>query len=71
MELPEQAARALAVVQKDGRELRYVIEHMCDSPKHRLSVRYRNAAGEELRLGLLWSEDRAALDALRERLATS
>ncbi len=69
MELPEQAARALEVVRRDGRDLRYEIDEICHSDRFRLSIRYVRPGGEELRLGLLYSADRAVLEALRGRLA--
>ena len=68
MELPEQAARALDVVRRDGQELRFVVDEICHSGRWRLSVRYRGAEGGEVRLGLLYSEDRAALEALGAKL---
>lgn len=69
MELPEQAARALEVVRRDGRDLRYEVTEICHSRRYRLSVRYRPAAGGEFRLGLLYAEDRDALERLRDALA--
>jgi hypothetical protein len=69
MELPEPALRALAVVRRDGRDLSYGVEEICHSHRFRLSVRYRTAAGEAQRLGLLYSEDRAALETLGAALA--
>jgi hypothetical protein len=68
MELPDQAARALAVVRRDGRDLRYVVDHVCGSTRWRLSVRYRAPAGDEVRLGLLYSDDRAELESLGAQL---
>ncbi len=69
MQLPERAARALDVVRRDGRDLRFEVEEICHSERYRLSVRYRSASGNDVRLGLLYSEDRAALEALRAQLA--
>ena len=69
MELTETAARALAAVRRDGRDLLYPVDEICCSSRFRLSVRYRAASGEEIRLGLLYSEDRAALEALAAALA--
>ncbi len=69
MQLPERAARALDVVRRDGRDLRFEVEKICHSERYRLSVRYRSASGNDVRLGLLYSEDRAALEALRAQLA--
>jgi hypothetical protein len=68
MELPELAARALASVRRDGRELRFEVTEICHSTRFRLSVRYRRAGGDEQRLGLLYSEDRAGLEALQAQL---
>jgi hypothetical protein len=69
MELSDQARRALEVVRRDGRDLRFEVSEICKADRYRLSVHYRSAGGEELRLGLIYSTDRAALDALRARLA--
>lgn len=68
MELTEQASRALDVVRRDGRDVRFTVDEVCHSGRHRLSVRYRSPAGDAVRLGLAYSEDRAALEALREAL---
>ncbi len=68
MELPELAARALAAVRRDGRDLRFEVTEICHSSRGRLSVRYLRAGGEEQRLGLLYSEDRSGLEALQARL---
>lgn len=69
MELTDTAARALAVVRRDGRELRYAVDEICHSKRYRLSVRYRAPTGDEVRLGLLYGTDEAALLALGEALA--
>ncbi len=69
MELPLQAERALDVVRQQGRDLRFEVTEICHSERFRLSVRYRAPAGDEVRLGLLYSPDRAGLEALRVRLA--
>ncbi len=71
MQLTEQATRALDVVRRDGQDLRYEVTEICHSDRFRLSVRYRAPSGEELRLGLLYSTDRAGLEELRERLAAA
>ena len=68
MELTEQAARALEAVRRSGTELRFVVDEICHSERYRLSVRYRGGSGDEVRLGLIYSTDRAALAALGERL---
>ena len=70
MELPEPAARALAAVRRDGRDLRFPVDEICHSKRFRLSVRYRAPSGDEIRLGLLYSEDRGALEALGAALAS-
>jgi hypothetical protein len=70
MELSDQARRALEVVRRDGRDLRFEVSEICKADRYRLSVRYRDAGGEELRLGLHYSPDREALDALRVELAS-
>ncbi len=70
MELSEAAARALEVVRRDGRDLRFGVDEICHSGRWRLSVRYRAADGEEVRLGLLYSEDREALERLGATLAS-
>jgi hypothetical protein len=67
MELPERAARALEVLRREGRELRFDVARVCESQRYRLSARYRSEAGE-VRLGLVYSEDEEALEALRRRL---
>jgi hypothetical protein len=69
MDLPEKAARALGVLRRDGRALRYTVEEVCHTGRHRLSVRYLADDGNEVRLGLLYSDDREGLEALRGRLA--
>ncbi len=67
MELPDRAARALEVVRRNGRDVRFEVERICESERYRLSVRYRSASGE-VRLGLAYSEDEGALEVLRGRL---
>ncbi len=68
MELPARAAQAGEVLRREGRELRFEVGQVCESGRYRLSARYRSAAGE-VRLGLVYSEDREALEELRARLA--
>lgn len=68
MELTEQAALALAVVRRDGEDVRFEVGKLCGEARFRLSVRYRSR-GDEVRLGLAFSPDRAELDALHARLA--
>jgi hypothetical protein len=69
MDLPEKAALALEVLRRDGRALRFGVEEVCHSGRYRLSARYKAAEGDEVRLGLLYSEDREGLEALGARLA--
>jgi hypothetical protein len=74
--LPPQAARALEVARAQGHDLRYVVLEHCHTGRHRLSVRYvvadpQGGAPRDVNLGLLWSEDLAALTALRDALAAS
>jgi len=71
MELPEQAARALEVVRRGGQDLRFEVSEICRARRYRLSVHYRARGGDEARLGLVYSPDRDALEALRARLAAS
>ena len=70
MVLTEEAAWALEAVRRSGCELRFVVDEICHSERYRLSVRYRAASGDEVRLGLLYSTDRDALAALAEQLAS-
>jgi hypothetical protein len=72
MDLPEKAADALAVVKRDFQDVRYELAKVCGSTRYRLSVRYRSSGGaDDRRLGLLYSEDRAALEELAARLSAS
>lgn len=65
--LPPQAEAALDVARREGEDLRFVVLEHCETRRYRLSVRYRTQ-GRDVNLGLLWSEDRAGLDALRASL---
>lgn len=72
--LPPQAARALEVARAEGQDLHYVVVEHCHTGRHRLSVRYvvpdpRGGPQRDVNLGLLWSEDLAALTVLRDSLA--
>jgi hypothetical protein len=69
MQLTDLAAGALEVARRDGRDLRYEVSEICHSERYRLSVRYRSASGDEVRLGLAYSPDRDALEALRSTLS--
>ena len=68
MELPDKAAGALAVLQRDGRSVRFAVEEVCHTGRYRLSARYRSAEGDELRLGLVYGEDQGAIEGLCARL---
>ena len=69
MQLPEQAVRALEVVRRDGRGVRYEIKKACEQERWRLKVCYRTAEdGGEVQVGLLWSDDREGLEALKRSL---
>ncbi len=68
MELPDGAARALETLRRQGRTLRFTVDKVCDSGRFRLSVRYFGDDGEEIRLGLLYAEEREGLCRLREQL---
>jgi hypothetical protein len=73
MELPGEAARALEAVRRTGRDLRFEIKKACEQERWRLKVLYRApdpGAGEDrdVQLGLVWSDDLPALEALRNRL---
>jgi len=71
MELTPQAAQALAVVRQTGRDVSYEVTEICHSQRWRLSVRFVARSGERQRLGLLYSEDRAALETLLAELASA
>jgi hypothetical protein len=72
LSLDEDAARALDVARREGRELRFTLLEHCHTGRYRLAVRYRvtdpDGRERDVNLGLLWSEDRESLDALRARL---
>ena len=69
MELPEQAVRALEVVRRDGRGVRYEIKKACEQERWRLKVCYRTTnSGGEVQVGLLWSDDLEGLEALKRGL---
>ena len=73
MQLPEHAARALEVVRREGRGVRFEIKKACEQERWRLKVCYDApdacACGtEEVQLGLLWAEDLAGLEALKRTL---
>jgi hypothetical protein len=72
MDLPETAARALGSVRAQAGRIRFEIRKACEQERWRLKVCYLPAGAPpgalEVQLGLLWSEDREALEALRHRL---
>ena len=69
VELPEQAARALAAVRQKASTLRFEIKKGCEQERWRLKVCYRTASGEpESQVGLLWCEDLPQLKKVRARL---
>jgi hypothetical protein len=69
MRLPEHAVRALEVVRREGRGVRFEIKKACEQERWRLKVCYTPPVeGAETQLGLLWSDDLAGLEALKRRL---
>jgi hypothetical protein len=68
MQLPEQAVRALEVVRRDGRGVRFEIKKACEQERWRLKVCYVAPGGGEVQVGLLWSDDQAGLEALKRKL---
>jgi hypothetical protein len=74
VELPDEATRALEAVRRTRRNVRFEVKKACEQERWRLKVLYDAAdpaTGETttVHLGLLWSDDRAAVLALRDRLA--
>jgi hypothetical protein len=74
MDLPGDAAAALDAVRRTGRDVRFEVRKACEQERWRLKVVYRAAdpetgAEEAKELGLVWSEDRQGILALRDRLA--
>lgn len=73
VDLPIPAARALDAIRRTGRNVRFEVKKACEQERWRLKVMYDHddaVTGEPvtIALGLLWSDDRAAVVALRERL---
>jgi len=72
--LDDRARRALEEVRRRASGLRYAVERHCGASRARLSVYYRGAGyrgapgSDGFRLGLAYSEDAAALEALRAEL---
>jgi hypothetical protein len=74
MDLPDDASAALDALRRAGRDLRFEVRKACEQERWRLKVVYRasdaeTGAEESRELGLLWSEDRQGIVALRDRLA--
>jgi hypothetical protein len=74
MNLPEDAAAALASVRRTGRNVRFEVRKACEQERWRLKVLYEAVdphTGDEstVQLGLLWHDDRDAVVELEERLA--
>ena len=74
VELTRDAEAALEAVRLTGRNVRFEIKKACEQERWRLKVVYEatdRASGEEhtVQMGLLWSDDRAGLVALRDRLS--
>jgi hypothetical protein len=69
MQLPEQAVRALEMVRREGRGLRFEIKKACEQERWRLKVCYTPpGAPGEVQVGLLWSNDQAGLEELKRKL---
>jgi hypothetical protein len=72
--LDDRARGALQAVRLQAATLRFAVEHICGSSRHRLSVYYTgagyrgSATSEEFRLGLLYSDDAAGLEAVKHQL---
>jgi len=74
MDLPVDAAAALASVRRSGRNVRFEVRKACEQERWRLKVVYEavdphTGAESTVQLGLLWHEDRGEVVALRDRLA--
>ncbi len=74
VELTPEATRALESIRRSGRNVRFEVKKACEQERWRLKVLYDAsdpATGETstVHLGLLWSDDRAGVIALRDRLA--
>jgi hypothetical protein len=74
VELTTEAAAAVEAVLRTGRNVRFEIKKACEQERWRLKVLYETidaVTGEEhtVQMGLLWSEDRPGLVALRDRLS--
>jgi hypothetical protein len=74
MDLPDDAAAALAAIRRIGRNVRFEVRKGCEQERWRLKVLYEAVdprTGEEstVQLGLLWHDDRKAVVELQARLA--
>jgi hypothetical protein len=74
MDLPDDAAAALAAVRRTGRNVRFEVRKACEQERWRLKVLYEAVdpqTGEEstVQLGLVWHEDGTAVLELQDRLA--
>lgn len=72
--LPDDAVTALESIRRTGQNVRFEIKKACEQERWRLKVLYDVVDGDGLpprtvQLGLLWSDDRIAVRALRDRLA--
>jgi hypothetical protein len=72
--LPDDAVAALESIRRTGQSVRFEIKKACEQERWRLKVLYEVVDGDgapprTIQLGLLWADDRAAVCALRDRLA--
>jgi hypothetical protein len=72
--LPDDAVAAVESIRRTGQNVRFEIKKACEQERWRLKVLYDVVDGDgdpprTIQLGLLWSDDRAAVCALRDRLA--
>ena len=73
MFLPDDAVSALESIRRTGQNVRFEIKKACEQERWRLKVLYDVVDGaggppRTIQLGLLWSDDRAGIRALRDRL---
>jgi hypothetical protein len=74
VQLDDRARAALEAVRRQASWLRFEVERICDSRRHRLSVRYGgagyrgSASADHFRLGLAYSDDPEPLERLRLEL---
>jgi hypothetical protein len=73
--LPDDAVTALESIRRTGQNVRFEVKKACEQERWRLKVLYDVVDGDDgaparsIQLGLLWADDRAAVFALRDRLA--